>query len=73
MLRANKTVMHQLLYDSMKPKYGEKAKSLCYSFTIYIKAKYIYVDIVVLSIINQDLIPQIMNLTGHFLEEKLKR
>ena len=73
MLRANKIVIHQLLYDSMKPKYGEKAKSLSYSFTIYIKTKYIYVDIVVLSMLNQDLIPQIMNLTGYFLEEKLKR
>ena len=43
-----KLLMHEVLYDYVKPKYGEKAK-LCYvdtnSFIVYIKPDDIYKDI----------------------------
>ena len=48
MLEINKTVMYELWYDYVKPKYQENAK-LCYmdtgSFTIYIKSEDVYGDI----------------------------
>ena len=48
MLEMSKTVMYEIWYDYVKPKYGEKAK-LCYMnteiFIVYIKIEDIYVDI----------------------------
>ena len=47
-LELKKTVMYELWYDYVKPKYGQKAK-LCYmntaSFIVYIKTDNIYKDI----------------------------
>ena len=47
-LEISKIVIHEFCYDYLKSKYGEKSK-LCYidrdSFTNYIKAEGIYVDI----------------------------
>ena len=47
-LELSKILMHELWYDYVKTKYGEKAK-LCYmdtdSFIVYIKTDDIYKDI----------------------------
>ena len=47
MLEIIKTVMYELWYDCVKPKYGEERK-LCYmdkdSFILYIKTKDIYTN-----------------------------
>ena len=47
-LQLSQTVMYEFWYDHVKLKYGEKTK-LCYmdtgSFTVYMKAEDIYVDI----------------------------
>ena len=44
-LELSKVLMHEIWYDFVKPKYGEKVK-LCYmdtdNFIIYIKTKDIY-------------------------------
>ena len=48
-LDISKTLMYELCYDYVKPKYGDRTK-LCYtdtdSFVIYIKTKDFYEDIV---------------------------
>ena len=47
-LELSKILIHEFLYDDVKPKYGEKAK-LCYmntdSFIVYIKTDNMYKDI----------------------------
>ena len=47
-LELSKVLMHEIWYDFVKPKYGEKVK-LCYmdtdSFIVYIKTDDIYKDI----------------------------
>ena len=65
--------MHDILYDFVKAKYGNKRK-LCYmdrdSLIVYIKPEKIFETLQ--KMLNKDLILQIMNKTDHYLKEKNK-
>ena len=73
-LEISKILMHEFWYDYMKPKYGDNVK-LCYmntdSFINHIKKK-IFTKILQM-MLKKDSIHQIMNLLGHYLQEKIKK
>ena len=73
MLELSKILMHEFLYDYVKPKYDEKAK-FCYldtdSFIVYIKKMIIVKTLQ--KMLKVDLILQIMNYIGHCLKKKIK-
>ena len=72
-LEISKTSMYEFWYDYIKPKHQQNAK-VCYidtnSFIIYIKTEDSYKDLMMLK---KDLIHQIINSTGHFLQEIIKK
>ena len=73
-LEISKTLMYELWYDYMKPKYGENVK-LCYmdtgSFTMHIKQK---ISIKILQMmLKKDLIHKIMKSVDHHLLERIKK
>ena len=73
-LEISKLLMYEFRYDFMKPKYSDNVK-LCYmdtdSFIMNIKQK-IFTKIL-LMMLKKDLIHQIMKLTDHYLQERIKK
>ena len=70
-IEISKTLMYELWYDFMKPKYGDNVK-LCYmdtdSFIMHIKTEDFYEDIA-----NDVEKLQITKLIGHYLKERIKK
>ena len=73
-LEISKMLMDEFWYNYMKPKYGDNVK-LCYmdtdSFIMNIKTEYFYRDIA--NDVEKNLIHQIMELIGHYLQERMKK
>ena len=74
----SKTLMYEIWYDYMKPKYGDNVK-LCYmdpdSCTMHIKTGDFYKHIAddVEKYILHNLIHQIMKSIDHYLQERIKK
>ena len=70
MLDISKTLIYDVLYDYIKPKYQDNAK-LCYmdtdSFVIHIKTEDFYVDIA--DDVKKGMIHRIMKLINHYQKE----
>ena len=72
-LKINKTLMHEIWYDYIKPKYVDNVK-LCYmdtdSFIMHSKTEYFYKDIADDVEINYE---SIMKSIDHYLLERIKK
>ena len=73
-LEISKTLMYEIWYDYMKPKYGDNVKS-CYmdtdSFIMQIKQK---ISIKILQMmLKKDLIHETMKSIDHYLQERTKK
>ena len=78
-LELSNIIMHELLYDYVKPKYGEKSK-LRYmntdtdmgTFSLYTLKQIMFIK-TLQKMLKQGLILQIMNQIDHYIKEKRKK